>query len=368
MKILLVDLTAAGKQSKMNFKPLGLLKLSTYHKEIGNEVKFTGFNKAPKYFKPDLICFSPLFFFRIKSDIGYIKSFMKKYPNSKIQIGGLMATIKPDIFKKYLGNNIELIHGLYEPIENKRPDYSLFDANFAFGFTTRGCIRKCPWCIVPTIEGKIRKDENWHRYLSPKLKMFYAMDNNVLAAGPDWFESILKEMDKRKYTIEFNQGMDCILFAKNSRFIEILSKYKHVFHHIRFSWDSKHQKKAAIETLEMMKKAKINCDKTWYMLYGNGETPEEIYDRISIILSYKNKIKPMIYRDFETGKKPDNYSRYLSKYLSHIFITGIISYDNPIKLGRNIDEFLRLIALGETIKDNVLKDDLKSLIKYMENK
>ena len=45
---------------------------------------------------------------------------------------------------------------LPDEIEHIMPDYSLYPAfQTSLGFVTRGCIRTCPWCIVPGKEGKI---------------------------------------------------------------------------------------------------------------------------------------------------------------------------------------------------------------------
>lgn len=45
---------------------------------------------------------------------------------------------------------------LPDEIEHIMPDYSLYPAfQASLGFVTRGCIRTCPWCVVPGKEGKI---------------------------------------------------------------------------------------------------------------------------------------------------------------------------------------------------------------------
>jgi len=46
--------------------------------------------------------------------------------------------------------------------EHSYPAYDLWNCNEAMGFLTRGCIRRCPFCIVPDKEGPIRH----HSHLS----------------------------------------------------------------------------------------------------------------------------------------------------------------------------------------------------------
>ena len=45
---------------------------------------------------------------------------------------------------------------LPDEIEHIYPDYELYNCNYAMGFTTRGCIRKCPFCIVKDKEECIK--------------------------------------------------------------------------------------------------------------------------------------------------------------------------------------------------------------------
>ena len=53
---------------------------------------------------------------------------------------------------------------LPEEIEAMPPDYSIYPRYpYAVGFLTRGCIRSCPWCIVPRKEGGIRLPRHGRR-------------------------------------------------------------------------------------------------------------------------------------------------------------------------------------------------------------
>ena len=57
---------------------------------------------------------------------------------------------------------------LPEEIEAMPPDYSIYPRYpYAVGFLTRGCIRSCPWCIVPRKEGGIRPAAAWQEIKRP---------------------------------------------------------------------------------------------------------------------------------------------------------------------------------------------------------
>ncbi len=53
------------------------------------------------------------------------------------------------------GTGYGLTNTLPEDIEHLMPDYELYGLKHSMGFATRGCIRACPWCIVPNKEGLI---------------------------------------------------------------------------------------------------------------------------------------------------------------------------------------------------------------------
>ena len=92
------------------------------------------------------------------------------------------------------------------------PDYSIYpDVCYAIGFLTRGCIRRCPWCIVPRKEGIIRPYRTWREIKRPDSRDIVLMDNNILACrhGVDQLQSMISE-DVR---IDINQGLDARLIT-----------------------------------------------------------------------------------------------------------------------------------------------------------
>ncbi len=56
------------------------------------------------------------------------------------------------------GTGYDINSRLPDEIDRLQPDYSIFKDlpdNYAYGFLTRGCPNKCPWCVVPRKEGAI---------------------------------------------------------------------------------------------------------------------------------------------------------------------------------------------------------------------
>lgn len=72
---------------------------------------------------------------------------------------------------------------LPEKMEHIFPDYTIYpQADYAIGFLTRGCIRNCPWCVVPKKEGKLTAYDTWQNIKRPDSKRILFLDNNVLAS------------------------------------------------------------------------------------------------------------------------------------------------------------------------------------------
>ena len=92
------------------------------------------------------------------------------------------------------------------------PDYSIYPkVDYAIGFLTRGCIRKCPWCVVPRKEGRIRPYRTWREIKRPDSRDIVFMDNNVLAC-PHGIEQ-MRDMAGKDVRVDFNQGLDSRLIT-----------------------------------------------------------------------------------------------------------------------------------------------------------
>jgi hypothetical protein len=126
MKIGLIDVDG-GK-----FPNYALMKIASYHRALGDVVEWADpmFGKYDKVYMSKIFTFSP-----DNADIY----------NCEIERGG---------------TGYDLHKELPPEIDNCNPDYSIYpysvDHNTAYGFLTRGCPNKCPWCVVPIKEGKVR--------------------------------------------------------------------------------------------------------------------------------------------------------------------------------------------------------------------
>ena len=128
------------------------------------------------------------------------KRLAKQFPNSIVHLGG---------------SGVDLVTKLPPEIESLKPDNSIYHDIYpetkytSYGFATRGCIRKCPFCIVPTKEGKIHPVGDLYSVWNKEAGHTHVvlLDNNILAL-PDNFEKVADQILQESLTLDINQGMD----------------------------------------------------------------------------------------------------------------------------------------------------------------
>ena len=198
---------SAFLESIPNFREDGYQEIIAYYRKRYQKELFPRF---------DVVGVTTLFTFYWKKTIETI-NFAKKYckPHGKMLVGGVAATILPErIFEEtgikphegLLDKPGDLDEGNECIIDEMPLDYSILDEidyvyparDAYFGYMTRGCIRKCPFCAVTRLEPKYKD------YISIKKQIQYTdkrfgrqrdlllMDNNVLASSQ--YDRIIEEI------------------------------------------------------------------------------------------------------------------------------------------------------------------------------
>lgn len=108
---------------------------------------------------------------------------------------------------------------LPDHMEHLMPDYDLYGIHYSIGFTSRGCFRKCPWCLVPKLEGRIRDHAPITEFWHPDHKQLILLDNNFLAS-PKWRDNLAFIHD-HALLVNFSQGLDIRLINDDNA--ELLS-------------------------------------------------------------------------------------------------------------------------------------------------
>jgi len=72
--------------------------------------------------------------------------------------------------------------------------------------TSRGCIRNCEFCMVPSREGRIRE--------LPIRDGYNILDNNLLACSDAHINSVFEMLSRQRKAARFTGGLDARLFQK----------------------------------------------------------------------------------------------------------------------------------------------------------
>lgn len=257
------------------FMPIGLLKLASYYRKKGHQIKLVRGNVIPTNFRPDKIMITSLFTYWAKHVKESVQFYKFHFPNAKIIVGGIYASLMSEHCKKYTGCDSVFI-GIHKSAEKCKPAYDLlFDSDppFQIIHTSRGCIRKCPFCGVWQIEPKVCFKKSIKKEICSNKLIFF--DNNLLS-NP-FINDILNEISKMKWKgkhieCEAVSGIDYKFLLEKPELAELLKKAR--FKNIRIAWDWDYDRWKEIErTLELLKSVGYRCKEIYVFMIYNWEIP-----------------------------------------------------------------------------------------------
>ena len=276
-----------------NFPNLALMKISSYHKSISDNVSWVDIGNYELTYMSKVFTFSP----------EYLKGF--------VNYGEIIKG----------GTGYKMNNTLPSEIDKICPDYSIYPKfTSAYGFLTRGCPNKCSWCIVPSKEGNIRPYADIEEFLQGR-KEAILMDNNILACehGLQQIEKIIR----LKIKIDFNQGLDARIIAKDKSIAELLSKVKWI-RYLRLACDIKEQIPIIEKALKNLNKYNIKNYRIFVYIMVR-EMPDAL-ERAEFLKAKDCKPFAQPYRDFETNKEPSYEQKKFSRWVNHKAIFNSVEY------------------------------------------
>jgi len=267
MKVGLIDLDNTG------FPNLALMKLSAWHKQKGDEISLN--------FPLDGV------------DMTFVSCVFSKNRHK-------LPALEPVMFGGTGLDGIFPTKRLSPEIEHIKPDYALYNATASYGFTSRGCIRHCRWCVVPKKEGNIKPNAAIYEFWDRKHRDIILLDNNLLAS-PNW-KTTLADLQKEKLRVDFNQGLDIRLVSDENA--SYLAKLKYI-KQLRFAFDEIKIEKQFRRGMGILKNAGITLSSVMiYFLIGFNSSLDEDLERLKIIKSYKATPFAMKYQEVNGVKAP----------------------------------------------------------------
>lgn len=280
-----------------NFPNLALMKVSSYHKQKGDDVEWV--NHFKQY---DKVYVSKTF----GDEYSYYDNTIINAKEIVYGGTGFAINVVGGV-EVYESSNDQPLP--YE-IEHCCPDYELYpEYKNAIGFLTRGCPNNCPFCIVSKKEGRISQKvanlDEWYRGQSH----IDLLDPNILACK-DRIE-LLEQLKETNARVNFEQGLDARFL--NKEVVDMLASMKIINYH--FAFDLMENKDRIVKGLELFR-SEIKQEAVCYVLTNYNTTHEEDIERIKILQSLDILPYVMVYRKSTAPK----ITRQMQRWCNNRFI------------------------------------------------
>lgn len=285
IKVAIIDADLIGKK-KHRFPNLVCLKLSGYYKELGNDVEL-------KLDYENLDQYEKVFISKVFTDTPMDEEVLK-LPNVEYGGTGFYFDKAPDLPCE---------------IEHHFPDYHLYDEwieqqiaggikrnefkeylDYSIGFITRGCFRKCGFCVNKKYN-HVFSHSPLEEFYDPTRKKICLLDDNFFGYK-DWKPALL-ELQATKKPFKFKQGMDERILNDEKCEMLFSSKYDGSF---TFAFDNIDDKELIEKKLKLIRKYTEKIP-MFYVLCGfdkNDKYDDEFwekdilntFERIQLLMEY----------------------------------------------------------------------------------
>ena len=273
---------------------LALMRASTWHKQRGDSVKL---GYEPLFDHPDYCYASKIFDFTPEPQ------FMPDCETLKGGTGYDLTARMP-----------------FEDYDRIMPDYSLYPQfDYALGRLTRGCPNRCPWCVVPKMDGnQVRHvadlSDFWQGQKNVRL-----LDDNIMSDA-DEFCRDCEQLSNAGVAVTFDAlDIRCV----DDQTAAALATLKHGKKSLHFAWDSHAQDDYIARGISILGRHGIKPYRLmFYVLVGFGT--QKHYDLYRINLLHQLGANPFV-MPFD---KSDRYQKDLARWCNNKFIFKSTSFEN----------------------------------------
>ena len=331
-KIAIIDADLIGRD-KHRFPNLVCEKISAYWKEKGAKVVLkTNYNRLAKY-----------------DEVYICKVFTDTWVPDWIQKGVFMDEVETN-----LPSNIHVggtgfffakAPNLPDNIEHHMPDYHLYDrwikgevkkaekeceskgksfnkasfmtqfreyTEYSIGFMTRGCFRKCAFCVNQKYD-RVCLHSPLEEFYDSTRKRICLLDDNVLGSS-NWRE-ILNELIKTNKPFKFKQGIDERLLTDEKCELLFNANYDGDY---TFAFDNISDYKLIHRKLKLIREYTDATNIKFYVLVGFESTDMQdirnMWLRVDLLMRYR--CLPYIMRYQNKNETPWKKSKYQGIYIA----------------------------------------------------
>ncbi len=292
------------------FPNLACMKISGYYKEKGHDVKLLLSYEGLEEF--DMVFISKVFTdTEVPKEVLSMKNvtyggtgfFYDQAPPLDDEIEHHFPDY--DLYKEWVEGKLE------EGEKRKNLTYYL---DYSIGYTTRGCFRKCSFCVNQKYD-RVYRHSPVKEFLDENRKKIVLLDDNVL--GYSGYEEIFKELNDTGKRFQYKQGMDERLLTRKK--IELILNSNIEGDYI-FAFDDIEDREIIEEKLKIWNELKTNKKSTkFYVLCGydrEGRYDQEFFEkdirdtfeRIRILMKYQCIPYIMRHKDHELSPYKGTYT------------------------------------------------------------
>jgi len=332
MKIAIIDADLLGR-TKHRFPNLVCEKLSAYWKEKGAEVEL-------KLNYEDLEIYDEVYISKVFTD-----TWVPDWILDNVDMDSVTTTLPSNIHVGGTGFFFAHAPNLQDEIEHHMPDYHLYDewiegeverakeeheragkhfnkssfmiqfkeyTDYSIGFVTRGCFRKCPFCVNQKYD-RVFLHSPIEEFLDPERKKICLLDDNILGC-PEW-KSILQQLIELKKPFKFKQGMDERLLTEEKCQLLFSANYDGDY---TFAFDNISDYDLIHKKLRLIRKYTKASNIKFYVLVGFESTDaddiESMWKRVELLMRYQ--CLPYIMRYRNKNETPWEDSEYRGMYVT----------------------------------------------------
>lgn len=332
MRVAIIDADLIGRK-KHRFPNLACEKISAHWKEKDADVVL-------KMDYHDLDKYDEVYISKVFTD-----TWVPEWILKQVNMDEGTTTLPANIHVGGTGFFFSKAPNLPEEIEHHMPDYSLYDnwikeeyekarnkaekegrtfvkssfmvqfkeyTDYSIGFVTRGCFRKCPFCVNQKYD-RVFSHSPLNEFVDVNRKKICLLDDNIL--GYSKWEQVLTELIATNKSFKFKQGIDERLLTEKKCKLLFSSKYDSDF---TFAFDNVSDYDLIQKKLRIIRQHTKRRNIKFYVLVGFESTDyidiENAFKRIALLLEYQ--CLPYIMRYQNKNDTPWKRSEFRELYVT----------------------------------------------------
>ena len=331
-KIGIIDADLLGR-TKHRFPNLVCEKISAYWKDKGAQVEL-------KLDYENLGEYDEVFIAKVFTD-----TWVPKWISDNVNMDTCEVNLPRNIHVGGTGFFFSNAPNLEHEIEHYMPDYHLYDewikkevekkqeeynkkgkilnkkrflrkfkeyTDYSIGFLTRGCFRKCPFCVNQKYD-QVFIHSPLNEFFDSSRKRICLLDDNFLGC-PHWKE-LINELIGTKKRFKFKQGIDERLLSDEKCKLLFSSYYDGDY---TFAFDNISDYELIHSKLRLIRKHTKATNIKFYVLVGfesiDGKDIENMWKRVALLMKYH--CLPYIMRYRNRNESPWKKSKYKGMYVT----------------------------------------------------